>query len=364
MIKEKSFHPNWISSPGETIMDILEERNITADEFSKRMGQSIDDVNKLFKGQSPITMDVARQLESVLGSSFSFWIQRENQFRESFEMIGTIKASSLESEWLRGLPISSMVSLGWLSEETENRVSQCLKFFGVPTIDAWKIKYDNVLKLAAYKTSAAFKSKLGSVASWLRAAEIQGENIECKEWNSDKFKTVLHSIRSLTWKKAPSDFIPELQKCCAECGVAVVIARTPEGCYSSGATKFVSPNKALMVLSFRYLSNDHFWFTFFHEAGHLILHGKNELFLEGTNTDVNQQEKEANDFAAKILIPPSFKSMLENFRPTTASVIKISRVIGIHPGIVVGQLQHLDLLKRNQLNRLKRRFIWQEKIDS
>ena len=72
-----------------------------------------------------------------------------------------------------------------------------------------------------------------------------------------------------------------------------------------------SPNKALLQLSFRYLSDDHFWFTFFHEAGHLILHSKSALFLEGAK-NVDACELEANEFAARILVPSEFQKRLQD----------------------------------------------------
>ena len=113
-----------------------------------------------------------------------------------------------------------------------------------------------------------------------------------------------------------------------------------------------------MLLSFRYLSDDHFWFTFFHEAGHLLLHGKNALFLEGDNIASTKEEQEANEFAAGILIPTEFQAALLSLPVDGRDVIKFARLVGVSPGIVVGQLQHLGRIKPNQLNSLKRRYSW------
>jgi Zn-dependent peptidase ImmA (M78 family) len=113
-------------------------------------------------------------------------------------------------------------------------------------------------------------------------------------------------------------------------------------------------------LSFRHLSDDHFWFTFFHEAGHLLLHGERGVFLEGDDTPSNGEEEEANKFAACILVPPEFQSSFLNLRADARTVIRFAMRAGIAPGIVVGQLQHLDHLRHNQLNRLKRYYVWEE----
>src|SRR6185503_7262686 len=131
------------------------------------------------------------------------------------------------------------------------------------------------------------------------------------------------------------------KKLCAESGVAVISLRAPTGCRASGATRFLSANKAILMLSFRHLSDDHFWFTFFHEAGHLLLHGKKRFFLEADELTTTTEENEANAFAASTLVPAEFRHELLTLQPTHKAVIRFAMHVGIAPGIVVGQLQHL-----------------------
>lgn len=142
--------------------------------------------------------------------------------------------------------------------------------------------------------------------------------------------------------------------------VAVAIVRVPNGCRASGASRFLTQNKALLMLSFRYLTDDHFWFTFFHEAGHLLLHSARDLFLEGVDTPLTTQEQEANQFTARTLVPPEFQSSLLSLPLDERAVIRFATRLGVSPGIVVGQLQHLRKIRHNQLNRLKRRFKWED----
>ncbi|MCH7749100.1 MAG: ImmA/IrrE family metallo-endopeptidase [Acidobacteria bacterium] len=160
------------------------------------------------------------------------------------------------------------------------------------------------------------------------------------------------------WKD-PGRFIPQLQKYCAESGVAVAVVRAPTGCRASGATRFLSRDKALLLLSFRYLTDDQFWFTFFHEAGHLLLHGCDELFLEGDDTPSNAEEQEANEFAARTLVPSEFLPSLLALDANAREVIRLAVRLGVSPGVVVGQLQHLGKIGHDQLNRLKRRYRWE-----
>ena len=360
MNRNDEFRPDWVSAPGDTIADILEIRNLPTPEFARRMGQTLSETRGLLEGREPITSDLAQKLHEVLGASTAFWINRECHYRQGLERIQE-ESGETRADWLKELPVKDMISFGWIapaSTSSEAVGKACLKFFDVSNVTAWRNEYRGALEVANFRTSPSFKSHPGAVAAWLRQGEIEASSIVCKPWDSKKFKNALSKIRALTWTKKPSVFIPKLRSLCAECGVAVVIVRAPTGCRASGATHFLSPTKALLLLSFRYLSDDHFWFTFFHEAAHLLLHGKEALFLEGADMAPSMLEDEANDFAANTLIPPEHKVSMLSLPRDGREVLNFARSIGVAPGIVVGQLQHLGQLQRNQLNALKRRFRW------
>lgn len=360
MIDSSVFKPNWVSAPGDTMADILDERNLSAAEFAAQMRQTPKKIDDLFRGKAMITIEMARKLESVLGGSAGFWMIRDSQYREDIARLQGKGTELEDANWLSELPVKDMVKFGWIGPITSSSsaLSECLHFFGVPDVTTWRDHYRNVSEMAAFRTSSSFESKLGSVAAWLRQAELEGLAIQTRNWNPKQFQLELANIRPLTRKKDPRVFIPQLIDLCAKCGVAVVIIRAPDGCRASGATRFLSPNRALLVLSFRYLSDDHFWFSFFHETGHLLLHGKKTLFLEGSNMPSTKEEEEANEFAAQALIPQEFQVELRNIPLSSHSVIRFARRVGICPGIVVGQLQHIGRLERRQLNKLKRRFSW------
>jgi HTH-type transcriptional regulator/antitoxin HigA len=360
MIDNITFQPNWSSPPGDTVADLLEERKLSLREFSKQIGLTVDYISDLLHGNAPITIDIALRLEQALGVSAAFWMKREFQYREDVNYLLQEEPSTTTEEWLKELPIKDMIKFGWLNpvQNTAEKITACLRYFGVPNVAAWHDTYSNVLETTAFRSSSSFDSKSGAVAAWLRQGEIESTWIECKNWSAANFRNALEDIRALTRKRDPNIFIPAVKKLCAECGVAVVIARAPTGCSASGATLFLSPNKALLLLSFRYLSDDQFWFSFFHEAGHLLLHGKDGLFLEGMESCTNKEEKEANSFSASTLIPEQFQTELAKLPLDGREVIRFARKVGVAPGIVVGQLQHLGLITRRQLNNLKTRFSW------
>jgi HTH-type transcriptional regulator / antitoxin HigA len=359
MASKELFQPKWTSSPGETISDILKEKRLSLIEFAEHMEHTPEDINDLLQGRSTITIAIARRLEKVLGASMEFWISRDFQYREDIK-----KFQKTEKEWLRQLPIGDMIKFRWLIPipHPSNEINACLHFFDVPNISAWQKKYANLQKIAVFRTSPSFDSRLAAVATWLRQGEVVGSAINCNSWNAKQFLESLSRIRSLTKEKNPSQFIPKLQSYCAECGVAVAIVRAPSGCRASGATRFITPDKALLQFSFRYLTDDHFWFTFFHEAGHLLLHEKRGLFLEGIENSLTTEEEEANKFAAHTLIPPEYEPDFLKLTLNGREVIRFAVMIGISAGIVVGQLQHFKKIGRNQLNGLKRHFIWNDSL--
>jgi hypothetical protein len=129
-----------------------------------------------------------------------------------------------------------------------------------------------------FRQTFAFQSDLGAVAAWLRRGEIEAAEIDCVIYDASKFKETLQQVRALTIEP-PEIFQFEVVRLCAAAGVAVVFVPELPKTRTCGATRWLNPNKALIQLSLRYKTNDHLWFAFFHEAGHILLHGKRNVFL-------------------------------------------------------------------------------------
>ncbi|MDQ6757630.1 MAG: ImmA/IrrE family metallo-endopeptidase, partial [Bacteroidota bacterium] len=194
----------------------------------------------------------------------------------------------------------------------------------------------------------------GSMAAFLRIGEIEMRKLPLGEFNKTNFKNILQQVKEIS-AKHPKDFNKRLQKLCADAGVAIVYTACIPKAPVSGATRWIGKNP-LIQLTDRYKTADQFWFTFFHEAGHVLLHGKKEIFLEdfeGYKED-KKKEKEADDFAAKWLLPEKFIDDLpKDF--TEDDVLKIAKQYKTHAGIVVGRLQHLGRAPYSFGNGLKKR---------
>lgn len=355
---QSDFQPNWSSAPGETIADLLEEQKVSVSQFARAIGRTVEQAQDLLNGCLPVTSTLAKMLEAVIGGSKNFWARRESDYRVDLARLEQEAERKSAADWLDELPRNEMANFRWIDSSARNQTNELLRFFDVPDVASWREKYRKIREMAAFRTSSSFESDSAAVAVWLRRGEIEATRISCKAWDPQEFTNVLPRVRALTRQREPRIFLPDLREMCAQCGVATVILRAPKGCRASGATRFLTPNKALLLLSFRYLSDDHFWFTFFHEAGHLLLHGGDALFLEGVQPVSEQQEEEANQFAAEKLIPQSFIAEMERLPVNGIEIIRFARKVGIAPGIVVGQLQHRGRLTHRQLNNLKKRFSW------
>jgi HTH-type transcriptional regulator / antitoxin HigA len=360
MASGEAFQPLWASAPGETISEILRRRRIDVESFAADLGETEDYAQCLLDGTCAIDRPVAEQLHNVIGGSVTFWLNREAQYRDDVARLQGTKEQNDAVTWLKELPLRDMRSFGWVTrfDDKIKQAHECLRFFGSSSIAEWRAGAGAVRSVVAFRTSETFKGSPSAVAAWLRQGELIASDMPCGKWDRESFHSALKEIRRKSRTKDPAVFVPALQQLCAERGVAVVILRAPQGCRASGATKFLSKDKAMLLLSFRYRSDDHFWFTFFHEAGHLVLHDRSALFIEGDHFLSTDEEAEADQFSEQLLVPPEVRQEMHELPTSYRTIMRFARKIGISPGIVVGQLQHAGVFPRDKMNFLKTRFVW------
>ncbi len=356
----QAFEPEWAVAPGATIANILSQRNLNHSDFAWEIDVSVDELPALFDGKIPIDEGFAHRLEKVLGVSAEFWLVREAQFRADVHALADRVSSDEAKSWLRRLPVKDMTNYGWINhqESLTDTVSECFRFFDVFSIDQYEDRIGRLADSTKFRTSSAFKSKPDSLNAWLRFGQMQAEAIPCDKWDADKLRELLPEMRKLTLVRNPQTFLPRLKSLCSSAGVALVIARAPSGCRASGATMMLNDQKALLLLSFRHLSDDHFWFSFFHECGHLILHSDYKIVIEGEPHQDESIEREANKFAEDVLLPPPWRQLLTKLRANRNEVIRFAVRAGVSPGVIVGQMQHRGMIQHNYLNYLKRRYKW------
>lgn len=360
-----SFTPDYAVPPGETLLETIEALGLSQADLAQRMGRPPKTINEIIKGKAAITADTALQLEHVLQIPASFWNNAEQNYREALARIAEAKRLEEHEEWLRRFSVDHMAKWGWIKKHG-NLVDQwreLLVFFGVASPHAWKSCWgdDFTARLQVdFRKSNSFEGSWPALAAWLRQGEIEAQKQLCESFKPELFRACLKEVRHLT-TKSPEEFVPKMVEMCASSGVALVFVPPLPKTYVSGATRWVQ-SKPIVQLSLRGKFNDLLWFTFFHEAGHILLHGKSDVFIEdGKLIDV--KEREANEFSADLLIPKSewIRFRQKKGRPTRADVLQFSEQIEVAPGIVVGRLQHEGILPRSHLNDLKVRFEFVQK---
>jgi HTH-type transcriptional regulator/antitoxin HigA len=358
MSAEAPFRPRWASPPGDTIRDAMVARDMSMAEFALVLDWPASRLESLLAGREAISIDLAQRLSDRIGGSVSFWLARDGQYQED---LITVESDA----WAGRLPFTDMVAYGWSRRPTSwiDRIDIGLEFFGVANYQEWELKYGSSVQNARYRFAGSTKLNQEAVAAWLRRAEVETEGMIVSPWNAVMFEDALRSdIRSLTVERDPKVFVPKLVELAAASGVIVTVLRAPRGCQASGAARFVG-DRPQVVLSARYLTDDHFWFTFVHECGHLLLHGKTttyvDQFEETPENNANSEESEASAFAADLLLSAESLRALPTGSPKPLAIRRLARDAGVAPGIVVGQLQHLGRIGFGSgLNRFKRHYRW------
>jgi HTH-type transcriptional regulator / antitoxin HigA len=215
----------------------------------------------------------------------------------------------------------------------------------------------------AFRRCERTNGNAGAVSAWMRRGEIVARDVSCEPYDESIFKRQLTEIRKLTIEPVKV-FLPRLKALCAEAGVAAVFVKELPGAGISGLTRWLTPGKALIQLSLLYKTDDHLWFTFFHEACHILRHRKSDIYFEqikGNNSSVGAEE-EANIFSRDFLIPASdYRQLISSASyKSKAGLNRFATKIGISPGIVVGRLQYDRYLPYSYMHDLKRKFVWNE----
>lgn len=356
------FAPDWVSPPGDTLLDIIEERDWTQAELAQRLGYTTKHVNQLIKGKVPLTEEAAIRLERVVGSTVGFWLAREAKYRERCARLAAKEKFAGWIDWLDQLPLKELMGAGIIeacrvdAKSKPGLVEACLRFFGVASPDEWQGHYGQMQ--AAFRRSREEQSDVGAISAWLRMGEQHAEKQDGLKFDRVKFEQALQEIRGLTAQE-PHIFEPKLRSLFRQAGVAFVLVPAIPKAHVSGVARWLNPHRPLIQLSLYGKTNDKFWFTLFHEAAHILLHAqeKKSVYLDdpskaGSNS---KEEREANDWAGRFLIPDEYESTLPSLK-TKASVRMFAKEIGIHPGIVVGRLQHDQLISPSWMNDLKVSF--------
>lgn len=355
-----SYEPDYAVPPGWVIEEHLQSQRLSHAEFARRCGRSAKLISEIIAGKAPVEPKTALQFEKVLGLDASIWLGIEARYQLH-------KAREVEAQetgcasWLKTFSLKELVNREVLDKPASDAeaISKLLTFFGVGSVNAWHAKYEGMS--VAYRHSPSFQSDKPALATWLRLGEFEAQRQECGDYNETRFKRALKKIRGLT-QKPIEDALEAAQQLCNEVGVAFVLVKPLPRTALSGAAWWLNPRKAVIQLSGRHKTDDHLWFSLFHEAAHVLLHSKKQVFIDWmqSNKEIADVESEANLWASDFLIPHGdWKQLVATPSYSEMAIRQFAEEQGIAPSIIVGRLQHEGRVSwQTQLNRLKIHMEW------
>ncbi len=347
-----------LSLPGDTILETIEYLKLSQTDLASRMGLTPEKVSDIIKAKEPISVKTAFLLERVLNIDASFWLNLEKSYREKLYRIEQYQYLDDCLLWLKQIPVNFLKKNNYINAALKGNelVQQVLQFFRVASPKQWQEIYVHKYANANYKKSTVHNSTLGSMATWIRLGEIEVEKNKATKYDKATFLQVLEEAKNLVAKN-DKNFPQTLKALCAKAGVQLVYTPKIPKAPVSGATRWIGGNPVIQLTD-RHTTNDHFWFSFFHEAGHILKHGKTEIFIEdfeGFNYDA-AKENEANAFAQKMLLSPQAIDELNGIY-TDVKIKAIAKKHNTHAAIIVGRLQHSQAITYAQLNYLKEKVI-------
>lgn len=365
MATEKNqYQPDYAVPPGWVLEERLAAQGMSHAEFARRCGRSPKLISEVIAGKAPVEPTTALQFEKVLGVDASIWLGIDSDYRLHQAREAEAQVAESAALWANAFPIRELVRRGVIEKPGTgaDRVSGLLSFFGVASRETWGLRYQGTN--VAYRHSPSFESDECSLATWRRLAELQVESQVRATYSEPAFRESLRRVRQLTCTPLP-DAMQETRRLLNEAGVALALVKPLPKVRVSGAAWWLAPHRPLIALSARHLTDDHLWFSFFHEAGHLLLHSKKTVFIDNGDRTRDRTENQANDWAAGILVPHrTWRRFVERGSFDAGSILKLAEEQGIPPGIVVGRLQHDHLVPwRSALNSLKVKLEWVDEAD-
>lgn len=341
------YYPQTVSHPGNTLSEILLEKDMGAKEFAVRTGKPEKTISDVLNGRSGITHEMAILFEQVLKIPAHFWTNRQKKYDEYLARLEYQKTIEEGIQWAKTIPYAKMATLGWVEPalKPENKVINLFEYFEVSNTKAYYDYYHNQKLLVNFRISLKENENAGAIAAWLRQGEIQANTIEVPEFDKNKLKEILPKLKRIMAMQ-PDNFLSQIQELCNYAGVKVVHTPCLPKAPIHGSTRWLG-NIPLVQLSGRYKRNDIFWFTFFHEIGHILLHGKKYISIENIEYDGENQayEEEANSFSADIVLSQIEEDeILRNAPLNDSDIIRFAKKFGTHPAIIIGRLQHKRLV--------------------
>ena len=338
-----------VHHPGEVLSEKLEEMGMSIKEFAIRATKPEKTIIAVINGNSSITSEMAVSFESVTKIPASFWLRNQALYDEYLVRKKREEEAKASIDWMKLFPYLEMVKRGWIAsvKTPEEKVRNLFEYFGVSTEKAWADYYLNQQLKVAFRISLSSAKDPHAMSAWLRQGELQAQEEKLSSpFDEKKLKSTLMAMKQLMVAE-PDDLFVQLQDLCRSCGLILIATPTLPKAPINGATRWIRDTPVIQ-LSGRYKGYDNLWFNFFHEVGHILLHGKKDIFLENAGvTGLDEtKEKEADDFASEILLSSHEEhEFLRSPSFSEAAILEAAKKYNTHPSILVGRLKHLKVME-------------------
>lgn len=346
--------------PGYYIQELLEDLEITQEEFSVRLGTTAKTVSKLVNGEINLSNDIAHKLSNMFGTSVDLWLNLQTAFEIKQIEIDEAKQIDQQKKIVYMIDYQYFVRLKVVDEarKAEDKIANLRKYFQISNLNIL-LKPDFLVNYRTATKSFNEKNIINSRA-WLQTAINVGKNMQVVGFNAQKLESYIPEIRAMTLQ-SPQVFLPRLKEIFAESGVTFVLLPYLKNSGVNGAVKWINKDKVILALNDRRKSADLFWFSLFHEIKHVLQQKHRMIFISGTeiNTEFldEQLEIDANRFAQEVLIPNDMYQLFIRKKDfSDRAIVNFAHQIGIHPGVVFGRLQHDEKISQTQGRQHKKQY--------
>jgi hypothetical protein len=287
-------------------------------------------------------------LERVLGAPASFWLNLEKGYRELLARKAEQARLEDQAASLKDFPYGELVKRGVFEKEANKtaRVGQILSWLQVANVDAL---HDQICKgVLAYRRSPKYDLSALKLAAWMRLGELEFDALDLPKYDAEGLKKNLQKLKSLTLAE-PATALARMKELTTKCGLAALVIPGFSSFPVSGITRW-RQGHPLIQLTLRGRRADKFWFTLFHEIGHVLRHSQTDIFIEIMDRphQDNPYETQANQFAEDVLIPPDdYEQFTRRLPISREQIIGFAKKIGVAPGIVLGRLQNDNVVQQS-----------------
>jgi HTH-type transcriptional regulator/antitoxin HigA len=333
-----------VFAPGEFLKEELEARGWTQVELAEILGRPPRLINEIIAGKRAITPETAKGLAEALGTSAELWMNLESAYQLHQVKLDTSVARRAKLHSI--VPIKDMVRRNWIepSDNVEVLEQRVFSFFGIKNLDEKPTFWNAARKSTSYQETGPAE------LAWLFRARQLAHAVQVAAFTAGALDRCLVRLKGLLQEPAETRHVPKIL---AESGIRFIVLEQLPHTRIDGVCFWLDEKSPVIALSFRFDRIDCFWHTLLHEIRHVEkFHGlKDDGMLDrdicGENaTPMNERpeiEREVDSLAAEFLIPQGeLKNFIGRVRPFyyKKKIIGFARHIGVHPGLVVGQLQY------------------------